>query len=236
MTPYEILGVTSDADQDAIHSAYRAKAKTQHPDAGGDHAAFELLKSAHDLLMDEDRREHYDKTGEVLPKTADNDLSRLLSLISGAFDEAMVSIIEAEEEAAKVDVLQRMRSAFVGRIEKLMFQKREAENSAAIVEPTLGRFSRGDGGQNYLEMVVREKIRHFGEIAKGISVAIDEIKEALKVLDGYNYRSDPLPSMLAYTEPRPWSPKVTVDLGIKRPSEPRSFQEELAERLYGRTR
>ncbi len=44
---WDVLGVTPDADELAIRNAYRALARTHHPDAGGDPAEFRRLQDAY---------------------------------------------------------------------------------------------------------------------------------------------------------------------------------------------
>ncbi len=68
MTLYDLLGVPTDADAPTIHAAYRRAAKTTHPDQGGDRAAWDRLRLAHDVLTDEERRAAY--TGWLLGQAA----------------------------------------------------------------------------------------------------------------------------------------------------------------------
>jgi DnaJ-class molecular chaperone len=66
--PYEVLGVARDATADQIRSAYRAVAKTSHPDLHpGDRKAEERFKeasAAYELLSDEEKRRQFDR-GEI---------------------------------------------------------------------------------------------------------------------------------------------------------------------------
>lgn len=62
---YELLGVSTSADSDAIHSAFRRQSKTLHPDTTklpADEAAkkFHLLYEAYILLSDPEKRRVYD--------------------------------------------------------------------------------------------------------------------------------------------------------------------------------
>ncbi len=69
--PYEILGLTRDADEAAIKAAYRKLAKRHHPDLHpGDKKAaerFQELNNANDLLSDPERRARFDR-GEIDPE------------------------------------------------------------------------------------------------------------------------------------------------------------------------
>ncbi|WP_019139414.1 DnaJ C-terminal domain-containing protein [Peptoniphilus timonensis] len=64
---YEILGVSKDADDKEIKSAYRKLAKKYHPDLHrGDDATAEKFKEvseAYEVLSDKDKRNKYDKFG-----------------------------------------------------------------------------------------------------------------------------------------------------------------------------
>lgn len=83
---YDSLGVPKDADRETIRKAYRKRAKQAHPDAGGTPEQFALVKIAHDTLTDDDRRAHYDRTGEFSEKAPDNTQSEIMNLISRCLD------------------------------------------------------------------------------------------------------------------------------------------------------
>jgi DnaJ-class molecular chaperone len=59
---YEVLGVSKDADFDAIRSAYKSAAKRSHPDRGGTAEEFESVRRAYECLCDPAQREAYDRT------------------------------------------------------------------------------------------------------------------------------------------------------------------------------
>jgi len=63
-TYYELLGITPDADDQEIKSAYRRKARQCHPDTGQgcDDARFIAVKQAYDTLSDHESRSLYDGT------------------------------------------------------------------------------------------------------------------------------------------------------------------------------
>lgn len=64
---YETLGVSKDADEKEIKSAYRKLAKKYHPDLhqGDDEAAekFKEISEAYEVLSDKDKRQKYDTFG-----------------------------------------------------------------------------------------------------------------------------------------------------------------------------
>lgn len=69
--PYEILGVSKDANANEIKKAYRKKAMQYHPDKqkeeDKDNAKKEFCKlnNAYEVLSDEERRKRYDMTGRM---------------------------------------------------------------------------------------------------------------------------------------------------------------------------
>jgi molecular chaperone DnaJ len=68
---YDILGVSRDASQDEIRTAYRKLAHKYHPDkTGGDQEAEEKLKEineAYDILKNKEKRAKYDQFGSAGP-------------------------------------------------------------------------------------------------------------------------------------------------------------------------
>ena len=57
---YAVLGVSPNANDAAIRSAYRHLARRHHPDAGGDERVMMVLNKAWAILRDPDRRAAYD--------------------------------------------------------------------------------------------------------------------------------------------------------------------------------
>ena len=92
MNLYDVLGIKRDADKATIRKAYRAKAKTLHPDAGGSAEAFALLCLASEVLSSDRRRARYDETGMVDNLEPD-------TLASGAQSAAFGALTEAAQQA-----------------------------------------------------------------------------------------------------------------------------------------
>jgi hypothetical protein len=65
VNPYEVLGVTPEAEQEAIHGAFRGLARKYHPDANPDdrarHERMKLINEAYHVLGNPGRRAAYDQ-------------------------------------------------------------------------------------------------------------------------------------------------------------------------------
>ncbi|MBY5162196.1 molecular chaperone DnaJ [Salsipaludibacter albus] len=61
---YEKLGVSRDASEAEIKKAYRARARSAHPDAGGDEEEFKQVQHAYQVLSDAQARARYDRFGD----------------------------------------------------------------------------------------------------------------------------------------------------------------------------
>ena len=75
---YNILGINPKDKKATIKKAYRNKSKIHHPDKGGNSKEFGLISKAYQILMDDDKRERYDKGEDVdsmLKAKNDNDES-----------------------------------------------------------------------------------------------------------------------------------------------------------------
>lgn len=78
---YEILGVNKDAKYDDIKCAYRKLIKKycHYPNKIDfehemDRNAFKIYQKAYNILSDDIKREHYDKTGDIIEYNYENDI------------------------------------------------------------------------------------------------------------------------------------------------------------------
>lgn len=65
--PYDVLGISKDADDKTIKSAYRQLSKQYHPDKNSSpeaHDRFIEIGEAYDILSDEQKKQNYDQFGD----------------------------------------------------------------------------------------------------------------------------------------------------------------------------
>lgn len=103
---YAIIGVPRDANRKTINHFYRQKAKVLHPDnkETGDEAKFKELKLAFDVLFDPDRREKYDRTGEI----DGDDIDTTDQMVATAIAEMLTSVLQGAGDIVTQDVVKVM--------------------------------------------------------------------------------------------------------------------------------
>lgn len=67
MDYYSMLGVSKNASDKEIKTAFRKLAAKHHPDKGGDHKKFVEIKEAYEALSDPQKKSNYDQYGSTEP-------------------------------------------------------------------------------------------------------------------------------------------------------------------------
>ncbi len=182
--PYKTLGVTRDADGAAIKTAYRARAKSSHPDAGGDVDAFSKLTASYELLLDPVRRKIYDDTGFDPQLTDSKDLEGLLVL------DALVNEIILDERApGSFDPVAAMRRKLTDKVVNARFHILELERHRGRIRNHLDRIGRRPDS----DVLGRMLSARCDAIADAIGKAEGEIKvieQAYSMLEGYSYEME----------------------------------------------
>lgn len=87
--PYATLDIDSSATSDEIRAAYRRLARTLHPDRGGGVDEMAALTEARDLLLDEERRAHFDATGKMDGRSQSQDMAAVTENFVGLLSEIL---------------------------------------------------------------------------------------------------------------------------------------------------
>lgn len=194
--PYEMLGVARDADKKAVRKAYIKKAKTMHPDAGGDNESFRQLVLAYQVLSDDDRRARYDSTGTIDEQSIGQEQAAILNLFAGYLDR----IIGAGASAFTQDCVKLIRDGLNQEITALTGQMEQIKTAAAQVEKLRARF-KVKAGRNILGDMLAEKARQIaaGKAQTKANIAIR--KKAIEQLKDATFDFDaPQPMTQMYSQ------------------------------------
>ncbi len=113
--PYKELGIDRDATPDEIRRAYRNRARSTHPDHGGDSSAFHHVRQAYLLLSDKDARARYDETGYAGQQESTSRQYRMEQAALSTVGSALLAAIDSDAvpdrdilEAASSDLEQQV--------------------------------------------------------------------------------------------------------------------------------
>jgi curved DNA-binding protein CbpA len=187
---YHILGIRRAAPREEIQKAYRRRAKSSHPDAGGSVQAFGELAEAYAVLFDPDRRERYDRTGEI-------DKPRLNNLDASAIEiiaQKLGLIIHAEQDVTSLDIAELIERTVREDIDQRkagIASLRRAIVRAARLRDRVKR--KGNGADNMLA-----KVLDWHEITTRNNIQRNEdsvrsMERALEILRDYSFAEE-LPS------------------------------------------
>jgi curved DNA-binding protein CbpA len=184
---YRVLGVERSATQQDIQRAYRRKAKSSHPDGGGSVEAFGELATAYAVLSDADRRERYDRTGEVeLPKP-DNRDGNAVEIIA----QKLGMMIHAEQDVTVLDLDALLEQTIRDDIDARKASNSSLKRAIQRVTRLRERVKRKTNGEaNMLAKVLDwHELSARTQIAKNED-AIRSMERALEILEDYSFMED----------------------------------------------
>ena len=179
--PYETVGVERTAETATIKSAYRRRAKSLHPDAGGDVDSFDQLKTAYELLIDPIRRKVFDDTGYD-PALVDAVDRKGLLVLETLVNEVLLD----EREPGSFDPLAAMRRKLSDDIVKSRFHILELERHRNRVRQHIDRLGR-KAGTDFLGSMLRARSQSIAEAIRNAETQIQSIEQAYAMLEGYSY-------------------------------------------------
>jgi curved DNA-binding protein CbpA len=155
--PYHILGVPREASEAEIRQAFRHKARTEHPDAGGSPDAFQRLKDAYDILSDPLRRQHYDRTGTSEPAALDQHTAQIRDIIAAGLDQALFKSGADPDYAKGRDILQLTIAEIAERRQAWRAECGHYEEALQVARQLADRFKVSDG-RNLMNEAVSSRI------------------------------------------------------------------------------
>lgn len=184
---YETLGVPRDATREHIRAVYRSRSKVMHPDVGGDAAAFAALSQAHEVLIDPDRRAHYDVTG-MIKSGVDNSGGYILEAIDRAFSAVAMKLAQQNcKDMNVIDMLQQMRLHLGAEETRLRDITKAFAGEITMVEELVTRFSVADGGENFVGKLMETKLRTLHEHAEQPAMELAATVGAIEELKRYTF-------------------------------------------------
>jgi curved DNA-binding protein CbpA len=189
MNLYETLDVAMTATSAEIKKAYRRLAQKSHPDRGGDAEAFHQIQTAYDVLSDESRRAHYDKTGD------DTQSPNLSSIAFEKVAELFASIIADKTSG---NIIDRCRNLIDQKQQQATKASQSAEKETAKLLKLLNRVINKNGGENIFSMVLQAKIDH---LAADIERAKSEIELLSKMKALVDEHEDTAPEIIQESRP-----------------------------------
>jgi len=185
VNPYEVLGVARSAHVHQIRSAYRAKAKTLHPDAGGGAAEFAELGEAFAILSNPDRRRHFDRTGSTDHKLEQSPDHDAIGLIAGKFQRVLAL---ADIDVCTLDIVGQFVGAFREEIDQLQRNRKNPELALARIAKMRGRFKRkASNNQNIFDAFMAQHDRAAKDVIASIEKEIALRNRAIEILNDHEY-------------------------------------------------
>ena len=199
MTLYEILGVVKTATYDEIRHAYRGLSKMYHTDnyKSGSRDQFAIICQAHDILTNSQRRERYDRTGDVSEGLPEDHMHQVaLGLIS----QAISRLIGAEADLRTADLKSILTNHFDKNInaleEKLIALARNKERAKSIA----GRWKTLEEGPNVLEDIVNTQFDQLDKMRENFRGQIQANRLAIEILNCYDFKRDDVVNVVIYAD------------------------------------
>lgn len=191
---YAVLGIDKTSDKKSIKNAYRKMAKKTHPDVSKNSEQFALVKKAHDILMDDRRRELYDSTGDEAENPPDNALGNAINCIAFHFNSLLQKLAESGTSPLTVDMVSRIKSEINQSISENQKNLRITKSILDFDKKMVGRFRKNleiDG--NVFESIILNRIHALKTNISNLENAIKTHQQALEMINGFTYKSDEVP-------------------------------------------
>lgn len=185
--PYSVLGLKKSVNRDQVRVAFRKLSKLYHPDVGGDPRQFSALKAAHDLLVDADRRAHWDKSG--WDRGNEEQLNgQALGVLAGCLQ----GVLGGTDEPKLIDVVIRMKTM----IQDAMNQQQKAVGQYQMIlvriDSMKGRFKCKKGGASALASLLEGQRAMLVASIQNIERQILVSEHAMKMLKDETFDSEKL--------------------------------------------
>jgi DnaJ domain len=198
LNPYDELVVARDATEADIRKAYRKKAKTTHPDSGGDPAEWSRVCTSLAVLTDPKKRKTFDDTGRIEEDRPDNDRAAALQIIEmhmGTIcNEFIQSSFRPDLDPRRLDVIKVIRGKVVNEIAEAKIGIKGGEKVIEFMRDMAKRFIQAKtsaaGEPDPIGRGLELQIRNAEEQIAGIRANVRQRELVLTILDGYRFETD----------------------------------------------
>lgn len=190
--PYQTLDVPRNADPATIKRAYRRKAKRLHPDTGGNARDFHEASRAVQVLLDPQRRKHYDETGEIDESSVHNDpLGEAKTLVLHFF----LAAVASPNDLFKVDLIDKARENFRQHIQHITGQIKIEQTKIKKFEKLEQRLRHKDNN-DFVRLACRSQVRELTEAIRKHDAQIKIREQSIELLKEYSFEQDPSASTI----------------------------------------
>lgn len=187
---YKILGVKKNASSATIKKAFRKKAKTMHPDQGGDPEEFKKLMHAYEVLTDPLKRARYNSGKDY----SDDYQAGLIQYILSVF----TNIITDSRISNNLNILDIVAQKIQGDRKQCLDIIGGIKSKQKELRTYNGKIKRKGEGENIFQSFITQKLSDLDVAILDHQKKIEFYNEAQEILTVYEYHGP-------VAEPDPWS-------------------------------
>lgn len=188
---YKYFGINKTATKEEIKKAYRKKAKKLHPDYNPDidQVLFDECNKYYKILIKDNLRADYDKTGDVSSVNESNENSIIMSMLAQAFER----IIQNRNYDLKTEnVFDLMINGMNNEVEEFNQKIEKSKELLKEADDIIDRISMktDDVNENIFIQIMIGKKENVNKEVVVLKKRIKQLNSAIDILKGYEYRVD----------------------------------------------
>jgi curved DNA-binding protein CbpA len=188
LDPYEELGVARDASAADVRGAFRKRAKTAHPDAGGSAEEFDRLRRAMTILIDPAKRERFNSTGNT-DDGPDNTRSNALQVIEKIMGDLVNGYLNQGRDPRQMDVVVHMKQTINSEVKQHKEAIKKGEQVIAFLRD-MGKRMTTNTKDDPLGLSMAAHVQNAERQKRALEDGIAARKLAIKIISHYSFRWD----------------------------------------------